>query len=304
MKVEKFILKGKMNLPLSSFRVMPEGALKGVVQIFHGMGEHKERYVPFAKFLAKNGFAVYSQDHRKHGNSLEKEEDLGMFDQNDLWDNVLGDCYVVSRHIKKEHPNVQITILGHSMGSVILREFLGRYDNVASGAIIMGTLPKTKKSQVQIPIFLASVINLFKKNNKSEFLAKLFNNNLNKEYEEPRTDFDWLSENEANVDKYVEDPKCGFPYTPFFYLQFLKAMKRVDSSDIIFEGKDIPLLFISGKKDPVGNFGEGVKQIRELYSGHGFLHLTLKLFDDMKHEILQEKDNKKVFEYILGWLKS
>ena len=304
MKVEKFILKGKHGIPLSVFRVMPEGALIGIVQIFHGMGEHKNRYIPFARFLAKNGYAVYAHDHRKHGDSLEKEEDLGMFDEKDLWDNVLGDCYVVSRHIKQEHPNVQIAILGHSMGSIILREFLGRYDNVATSAIVMGTLPKTKLTQVQLPIMIASIINLFKKDKKSEFIGNLFNKNLISQYEEPRTQFDWLSFDEPNVDKYIEDPKSGFVYTPFFYIQFLKAMKRVDGSDIIFEGKDIPMLFISGKDDPVGKYGEGVKQIRELYSGHGFLHLTLKLFDDMRHEILQEKKNKQVFEFILKWLKS
>ncbi len=304
MKVNKITLKGKLGTPLSVLTVNPEGALKGIIQIFHGMGEHKDRYIPFAKYLAKNGYAVYVHDHRKHGESCENEAELGLFGPNDIWDNVLGDCYVVSRHIKKEHPNKLITLLGQSMGSIILREFLARYDNVASGAIIMGTLPKIKLTDAFMPNLFANVIKLFNKNQKSDFMADLFNKKPLSTYEEPRTKFDWLSHNEENVDEFINDSKCGFSYSPTFYIEFIKAMRRVNSSDLIFEGKDIPLLFISGKDDPVGNFGEGVKDIRELYSGHGFLHLTFKLFDEMRHEILNEKDNKEVYEYILNWLEN
>jgi len=303
MEVKEFNIKGRKNLQLSVMTVKDDVPTKGVVQIFHGMGEHKNRYIPFAKYLAKEGYVVIAHDHRKHGHSVEKETDLGIFVKGDVWDDIITDCYIVTGHIFKEYPRLPITVLGHSMGSIIAREFLGRYSDVASKAIIMGTLPEIKMGKAIAPIMISNILNLFNfKNKPSNFLSELLNKPLMKDFDTPRTKFDWLTFDENQVDKYIEDPLCGYAYTPIFYKEFFKAIVRVNTSDSIFEGKDIPILFVAGKNDPVGEYGSGVKEIRELYSGHGFLNLTLKLFEDQRHEILNEKKNKEVYKYILDWL--
>jgi len=122
-----------------------------------------------------------------------------------------------------------------------------------------------------------------------------------KGYEEPRTTFDWLSRDEAVVDAYIEDPLCGYAYTPKFYVEFFKAIINCNKSDFIMKTKDIPLLFISGAADPVGENGAGVERIHQTYNGHGYTQLTLKLVDNARHEVLNETDKESTYDYIKEW---
>ena len=180
MEVKEFNIKGRKNLQLSVMTVKDDVPTKGVVQIFHGMGEHKNRYIPFAKYLAKEGYVVIAHDHRKHGHSVEKETDLGIFVKGDVWDDIITDCYIVTGHIFKEYPRLPITVLGHSMGSIIAREFLGRYSDVASKAIIMGTLPEIKMGKAIAPIMISNILNLFNfKNKPSNFIKEISFTNFN-----------------------------------------------------------------------------------------------------------------------------
>ena len=166
MEVVEFNVKGKKGLPLSVFKAEPKGTPKGIVQIFHGMGEHKDRYIDFSKFLALNGYAVYVHDHRKHGKSLEKPEELGIFEKEETWLDVIDDCYLVSRVAKKEQPKVPFIILGHSMGSVIARCFLAKYEGIAHKAIIMGPPPKMSKRDLLGALAGAQFFKIFKGKNK------------------------------------------------------------------------------------------------------------------------------------------
>ena len=168
----------------------------------------------------------------------------------------------------------------------------------------MGSLPPMAKSRMLPPLLIASFLSLFNKNNNpSPFMGKLFNDPLIKDFEPQRTKFDWLTHDERVVDKYVEDPLCGYDYSPRFYIQFIKGLLDINKSDTIFEGNGIPLLFISGKEDPVGEYGEGVRRMRELYSGHGFLDLTLKIIDNERHEILNEKGKAATYKFIIDWIE-
>jgi len=304
MAIEEFVVRGKHDLGLSCFKIIPEGEVKGVIQIFHGMGEHKKRYHHFAKYVAKLGFAVYSHDHRKHGLSVRSPEELGIFTREDTWKDVLVDCNFINRKIQKDFPNVPIIVLGHSMGSIIARKFISNYEDVASMAIIMGTLPPIGLSRAWAPLFLNAIIGLFKGNKPMNFIAKLLNDPLNKTIEEPRTKFDWLSHDTKVVDKYIKDPLCGYNYSKMFYKEFFMAMMDVNTSDVILKTDDIPLLFISGKDDPVGDFGDGVKKVRELYSGHGYTKLTYKLIENNRHEVLNEKGKTNTYKYLIEWINS
>lgn len=304
MGIENFLVKGKHDLELNCFKIIPEGEVKGVIQVFHGMGEHIKRYHHFAKYMAKHGFAVYGHDHRKHGKSVRNPEEVGIFTKEDTWKDVLLDCNFVNRRIKKDLPDVPVIVLGHSMGSIIARKYISNYSNASSMAIIMGTLPPIGMKQVWAPLFLNAVFGLFMKDKPMNLIAKLLNDPLNKSLTIKRTKFDWLSNDIRVVDKYIEDPLCGYSYSKRFYKEFLKAMIDVNKSDVILETEDIPLLFISGKDDPIGEFGFGVKKIRELYSGHGYTKLTTELIDGNRHEVINEKEKATTFKYLISWIES
>ncbi len=303
MEVKRFKVKGNKDIKISCFKIIPENVV-GVVHILHGMGEHKERYLDFANFLAKNSYAVYVHDHRKHGKSVNSKNEVGIFTKNDKWDDIIDDCNIVNSKIKKDLPNIKITTLGHSMGSIIARKFISAYPEASDSAIIMGTLPVYGLKKALVPLLITSVMNLFNpKNNRSPFMAKQLNMPLIKEFEPRRTDFDWITSDEKIVDKYVKDPLCGYTYSTRFYNEFFKGILNVNKLNVLLSTKNIPLLFISGVLDPVGEHGEGVKSIKELYESNGFTNLTLEIVKDARHEVLNEKNKDYTYKFIMDWLK-
>lgn len=303
MEVVDFKIKGRHSIELACIKVLPKKDPKAVIQIFHGMAEHKERYIPFMEYLAENGYAVYIHDHRKHGASVFNEGEQGIWTKEDTWHDVIDDAYFVSRNILKDLPGKEIYILGHSMGSIIARGFLGEYPLVAKKAIIMGTLPPMKLTGVFAPLMLARVLKLFTSSTKrSLFLGNLMNKGMQPKYGMPRTEFDWLSRDEEIVDKYIENPLDGYSYTPQFYIQFFKGIVKCNKSNFISQTKHIPILFISGDADPVGENGAGVKEVHRQFNGHGYSQLTLELVPEARHEILNEKDKLTTYEYIKNWL--
>ncbi|QMS84567.1 alpha/beta fold hydrolase [Candidatus Xianfuyuplasma coldseepsis] len=301
MTLEQFEVKGKNNLTLKGICVLPKKDPKAIIQIFHGMGEHKNRYIPFMQFMADHGYALYAHDHRKHGESVTEEDGYGIFESTDTWYDVLDDCYSVSRKILKDFPGKKLIIMGHSMGSVIAREFIAKNPLVPQAAIIMGTVPVMTPMKAFVPKTLANIIGLFKGKKRSPFLAGVVNKPLIATYENPRTPFDWLTHDESIVDQYIEDPLCGYAYSAQFYKEFIGALATVNKSSLIMRTKDIPILFISGIEDPVGEMGEGVKTIYELYNGHGYTNLTLKLIENARHEVLNEINKNITYEEILVW---
>lgn len=290
---------------LSVIKYMPTSSPKAILHIFHGMGEHKKRYIPFMEFMAKQGYIVFAHDHRKHGESIPKKDMQGIFFRGDTWDKVLHDASLVANDAKIQHPNLPYIILGHSMGSIILRRFLIDYKNVADKAIIMGTLPPYSKLMAFIPIMLARIVSFFKRDGaRTPFIANLVASPLQKHYDNPRTPFDWLTYDEKIVDEYIKDPYCGYPYTPKFYQEFFKGILGLTDDNFLQNGKDIPILFISGKEDPVGNNGEGVKDVYEAYKKNNYTNLTLLLIDNARHEVLNELNKEATYHKILDWIEA
>jgi alpha-beta hydrolase superfamily lysophospholipase len=302
MKIEEFSLKGKNDLELSCFKIIPDKDILGVIQVFHGMGEHKNRYHYFAKQMAKNGFAVYAHDHRKHGLSVRSKEEVGIFIKEDTWENVIEDCNIVSETIQKELPNIPVIIMGHSMGSVIARKYISTYASVPKMAIIMGTLPPISMGRAWLPLLLTNIVGFFKRDKRIPFIAKLLNDPLNKNIKDLRTKFDWLTNNPKEVDKYIKDPLCGYAYSKGFYKEFFNTMIDINKTETIVKTKDIPLLFISGKDDPVGDYGEGVLKVKELYSENGYNKSTINLVEGNRHEIINEFKKLDTCKYIVDWI--
>jgi len=295
-------LSGTKGIDLHLYEYLVEEP-KAIFQIFHGMGEHAKRYEHFAKYLNKNGFSVYMHDHRKMGKSVDNEENVGIFDENDKWEFVIDDCDLVNHYIRKNNEDLKIIVFGHSMGSIIARRYLQKYGDRADYGIIMGTLPPIGKVQGFLMVSLAKVLNLFNKTNKrSGFLGKTLNKPLNKEFEPSETHFDWLTTDQKQIDKYVADPLCGYNYSTKFYLEFFKAIVKVNIKENILETHDYPILFIAGKDDPVGDKGAGVKKVYDIHRNLGFSQVELLLMDGMRHEILNETSKKKTYDAILKWL--
>jgi alpha-beta hydrolase superfamily lysophospholipase len=303
MEVTRFSVKGKHDLSLKGIMVKPKKDPKAIVQIFHGMGEYKDRYLPFMEFLAENGFVVYAHDHRKHGESITEENGYGIWTKEDRFSDVIDDCNFVTRKILRDYPGKKLIIFGHSMGSIIARNYISRYALVPAAAIIMGTIPPYTKAKGFAPIALAKTIRLFKKAGKrTDFMAETMNKPCIKEIENPRTNLDWLSRDEAVVDAYIADPLCGYAYTPQFYVEFIKTIVNVSQGSVISLTKDMPLLFISGDHDPVGEMGVGIEEVVRHYKGYGYTQITKKLVEGARHEILNETNKEETYQFILDWL--
>lgn len=303
MGVTRFTVRGKHGLDLKCITVKPKKSPKAIVQIFHGMGEHKERYIPFMEFLAENGFAVYAHDHRKHGESISEDEGYGIWTKEDRFSDVIEDCNLVNRKILRENPGKKIVIMGHSMGSIIARNYISRYALIPAAAIIMGTIPPYSKAKGFAPVALAQSVRLLASSTKrNKFLSNTLNKPNIKPFTEPRTELDWLTTVTEEVDKYIADPLCGYAYTPQFYVEFLKEIVHVSQGSVIQLTKDMPLLFISGDHDPVGENGDGIQTLVHHYEGYGYTQSTMKLVKDARHEILNEWNKEETQQYILDWL--
>lgn len=281
---------------------MPADGAKALFQIAHGMAEHGERYEDFANYLCSKGFAVFVNDHVGHGKSVNNDDDLGYFGENGGWDSLVEDERTLTEMIKSEYPDLPVIFFGHSMGSFVAREYIRRYgkDERIKATVFCGTSGKNPASAVAI--HLAGAIAKAKgSKHRSEFINGVAFGPYNKKTEN-RTPFDWLSTDKAQVDKYIADKYCGFLFTAAGYKDLFTVLTKVSGKDWYKEVYDeIPILVVSGEDDPVGAYGKGVKQVYNDLKQAGKKDVTVKLYPGMRHEILNEVENKRVYEDIAAW---
>ena len=275
---------------------------EGVVVIATGMEEASYRYDDFARFLNKNGYNVYCIDHYGQGESAVDSSQLGIVPRSFFSKcvRVLDD--VAKKYAIKDKP---LIIFGHSMGSFMVQDFIQRYNSRPTKAIIMGTNGPNAKLLYSMGYPLARLVAKMKGENKqAKFLASMAVGAYAKSVKNRKTDCDWLSYNEENVNRYLEDPKCGHPSSNGFYRELLKGNHRLYRKKFLAKiNKDLPILVIAGIDDPVGAYGKGPKALVKLYHKLGIKNAELKLYDHMRHEILNEKDNQKVYNDILEFIK-
>lgn len=301
---QRYSIKGLDEHSIFAISWKPDNEkIKGIVQIVHGMAEHCIRYKAFAEFLISKGYAVYTHDHRGHGKSVSGNEQRGFFDDKDGFQKVVQETHKVTEFVKKNEGDVPLVILGHSMGSFITRRYIQLYDEDISAAVISGT----GDSQGAIGVLgklIAQTISKFKgKTYQSKLLNDMSFGSYNKQFKPVRTEMDWLSRDEKQVDFYVNDEACGFICSAGFYVDLLTGIEMVSSKKNIKKTReDMPILFISGAKDPVGNNGKGVKSVYNKYYCSG-LDAQIKLFEDARHEILNETIKEEVYEFILKWME-
>lgn len=285
---------------------MPADGVKAIFQVAHGMAEHGERYEDFAGYMCERGFAVLVDDHVGHGKSVKDDKDLGYFGESNGWDAFVEDERALTELILAEYPDTPLIFFGHSMGSFIAREYIRRYgkDERIKGAIICGTSGKTPAAPIAITL-AGTVAKAKGSRHKSKFIDKMAFGTYNKKIENPATSFDWLSSDTEQVKKYIADKYCGFLFTAAGYKDLFTVLNRVSGKDWFEQVyAELPIFLIAGEEDPVGQYGAGVKQVYNDLKNAGKKDVTIKLYPGMRHEILNEVDNVKVYADIAAWCEN
>lgn len=281
----------------------PEGEVKGVLQIIHGMAEYAERYAPFAEYLAARGFLVCAEDHLGHGESVLSEKELGYFNEARDYSVVITDIRSLTDKVKAETGDKPYFVMGHSMGSFFCRKYISLYGSEFAGAIIMGT---GFKSKLTLNTALATVrLNaaFCGWRNRSQLVKKLAFGSYNKKWGGKGNE--WLSENPANVVAYDNDALCGVDFTDNGYHILFSIIKQACSAKTIEAvPKDLPVFFVAGADDPVGDYGKGVKKAYEKFAKAGVKDVSITLYDNSRHEILNDNCKDKVCEDIAAFLES
>lgn len=282
----------------------PDGDPKAILQIAHGMAEYIDRYGDFAEFLNAHGILVAGNDHLGHGGSVSSKDEYGYFSENDGNDCLIKDLFYVTQKLKSDYPGTPYFLLGHSMGSFYCRQYICKHGKELNGAIVMGTAFQPKAAATAGKA-MCRIISLFKGwHYRSSLINYMVLGSNNKAFEPARTPNEWLSRDKENVDKYNADEKCGFVFTLNGFYNMFQGLTRLCNDDLIKKiPVSLPILVTSGENDPVGNFGKGVTAVYEQYRKLGIKDLTLKLYPDARHEILNEINREEVYEDILRWLE-
>lgn len=283
---------------------LPEGEPIAVLQIAHGVTEYILRYEPFAKYLTEKGFAVVGNDHLGHGKSIAEKAEPMYFGPTGSWNWVVKDINTCKEIEKKKFPNIPYCLLGFSLGSFLVRTYLIDYPKSVDAAIIMGT-GTTPDIQISLAKMMA---NKEAKKAGEQYstptIKKLTFDTYNKIFAPNRTDFDWLCSNNEELDKYIDDPMRGGNLSSGLFREMLSGMSYTNKiNNITKMDKDIPILFISGDADPVGNQGKGVTQAYEKFKKVGIKSVSLKLYPKLRHDILHEVGNDKIYDDIHNWMK-
>jgi alpha-beta hydrolase superfamily lysophospholipase len=305
MKDDTFSFSAPDGVRVFVYKWLPDeaDAVKGVVQIAHGMAEHAARYGRFAETLTKAGYAVYANDHRGHGKTAGVQESMGYFADENGWEKVVGDMHTLTGIIKKENPQKPLFLFGHSMGSFLSRHYVMLHGDELSGLVLSGT-GGDPGALGKVGLFIAKMEATVRgKKAKSGLMNKLSFGAFNNAFKPNRTDYDWLSRDNDEVDKYISDPLCGAVFTAGFFCDMLGGISFINRQENIGRiPKHLPVYIFSGSKDPVGANTRGVTQVYNTLRSAGIGDVTLKFYADGRHEMLNEINCDEVFGDVIAWL--
>ena len=288
---------------IHALKCVPDGKPRAVVQIAHGIAEHIDRYRPFMKFLADNGFVAAGNDHLGHGKSIRVPEEQGFFAEKDGWWRVVDDMDKLHDIMSKEYPELPYVLFGHSMGSFLTRTYLIKHPDKYDGVILSGTghqSPALVLGGNAAASVMAKLNGAMGDGTKLDSLA--FGSYLSK-IENPRTKFDWLSRDAEQVDKYIADPLCGFVGKIGLYRDMMQGIKFItDKKNIAQMNNEKPVYFMSGDGDPVGDYGKGVERAYKAFCDAGLHDVFMRLYPGGRHEMLNETNKEQVYQDILNWL--
>ncbi len=277
--------------------------LKCIIQIAHGMAEHAGRYREFAAYLNSLGIGVYANDHRGHGKTADKLENVGYFADKNGWGLVVNDMLKLTKRIRNTHDSIPVFLFGQSMGSFLVRDYISRPEAEISGAILAGTAgPPGLQGHIAV---LAAKLRCLVNGNKNpdKFLDKLVFGSYNRGINNPSTKFDWLSRDGQVVNNYVMDEFCGGVFTSRFFVDLFSGLMKISNRlSIDSIPSDLPLLFISGDQDPLSENLKGVKRLLKALKKSGKRTVEYKFYKNGRHEMLNEVNKTEVFTDISEWI--
>lgn len=249
-----------------------------IMQIVHGMSEHIDRYHEFAEYMANRGILVVGDDHLGHGKSVKPGEPYGYFCKEDAPTVLVRDEHRLKKITQEQYAGVPYIILGHSMGSFITRNYLLRYGTGIDGA-------------------------LFGADHVSKIVDKAAFGVYNKKIASPETSFDWLSRNKDNVRRYIDDPMCGFIFTANGFQTLFRLIRNLHDEDKLKQmPHSLPVFFLAGEDDPVGDYGKSVEKVYRSFQELGMENVQMKLYPQDRHEILNETDREDIYADIYRWV--
>ncbi|WP_338751789.1 lysophospholipase [Bacillus sp. FJAT-52991] len=278
---------------------------KAMLQIAHGMAEHIKRYHELAEHLVSMGFIVYGNDHRGHGRTGDKSGLLGFFAEQDGFERVVEDLKEINDHIHRTHPDLPVFMMGHSMGSFLVRRYLQRFPGTVNGVIVSGTGSDRGLLGKMGKILAKSEMRRRGKRAKSPLLNKLSFGDFNKKFSDIQTEFDWLSRDREQVQTYIDDPYCGFIPTAGFFYDLLNGLEMIHKPEEVSRmEKDLPFFFISGDHDPVGDYSKGVLRVIDQYKQQGITNIDYTFYKEGRHEMLNETNRQQVIQDVTNWLQA
>ncbi len=285
------------NLELSVAVSEPQGEKRGILQIVHGMCEHKERYYEFMEYISSQGYVCVCHDHRGHGAAARAADELGYMGKGG-WKALVEDAALVTKEIRRRHPELKLTLLGHSMGSMVVRSLVKCYDKMVDCLIVCGC--PSENPLKGIGKFLADSIALVcGPKSRPAILQKLSFGSFNKPFEDEGWPCAWVCSDRNILKAYHEDPLCMFRFTANGFSSLLGLMKDCYSTKSwAVQNPDMPVHFISGADDPCAISEEAINRAAEKMRRQGY-SVDLKLYPEMRHEILNETDKMKVWNDIL-----
>lgn len=294
---------GSLHLPPNVRSVHSAHNARGIVCISHGMCEHRQRYADFARFLARKGYVVAVHDHLGHGESAPKPEELGFFGETDGPQHLIDDLHTVITHVRRGYPQLPCFLLAHSMGSFIARCYLSRWGEELSGAILMGTSGTNPLCGAGI-MLAEGIITSQGPMHRSHMLEETAFVAYNSHIENQRTPFDWISRDEGIVSRYMADPLCNFIFTAVGFRDLFLLLKQATQPETFVQTPDdLPILLMSGDGDPVGDYGAGPLEVKNRYLAAGKKNVSLHMYANARHELLNEINRAQVWQDILTFLE-
>lgn len=306
MKDEFYFPSKDGNTEIHTIVWKPEGEVRAVLQLAHGMVEYIDRYDEFANYLCKKGIYVVGNDHLGHGKSVQSKAEYGYFHKKNGNACLVADMHTLRTRISKKYPDVPYFMLGHSMGSILMRQYMQMYGNGLSGVILLGVVSERPKAVVCGGRHLCKVISIVKGGHyRSKLVDTLVTGSFNRKFKPALTRADWVTSDAEHLEKYVNDPLCSFVFTVNAYYHMLGGLQQVSKKESAFMiPKNLPVLLAAGSDDPVGNCGKGVRKIFERYKKAGLEDVTLRLYAGDRHELLNETDRQQVYADVYEWINN
>ncbi len=284
---------------------LPQGAPRGVIQVVHGMSEHVGRYEEAACFLTSHGFVVCGADHLGHGQTAEEQGERGYFAPQGGWDLVLEDVCSMRDKMKEAYPDLPYFLMGHSMGSFLVRAYLIRYPGTVTGAILSGTGQESPLLVALGKWLAAFECSRLGPDKVSPLVNSMSLGAYNRKFRPNRTRADWISRDPAQVDAYLADPMCRFQPTSAMFRDLMGGLQEIGRpANLKKMDPATPVYFFSGTMDPVGGMSKGVNKVAGLFRQAGCRDVTVHLYVGGRHEMLHEYDRGHVLRDLLAWLNA